>query len=378
MKYFLSRESVLKSLETPSLYHITKDDLYELDNDAFDLLNKCGEESGCDTEESEFVKYCLEEGILTKHKVILKRPMPVKAPAPSLRYLELQITKRCNLRCRHCFIGENIDTSDELSPQQIRKILKEFEEMQGLRVLITGGEPLIHRNFEEMNAMLPEFLLRKILFTNGLLLSERTLRKLNVDEIQVSIDGLEYAHDSLRGKGTFRAALDAASKALDAGFEVSVATMVHPMNLNDFDGMESLLKEMGIKDWTVDVPCVKGRLGKHSEFHISPEQGGKYLRYGYGGGSHSGAPGYACGLHLAAVMADGRVSKCTFYTDNFVGGIEDGLRTCWKRIKPISLDTLACDCRYVEECRGGCRYRAQLMGDPLGRDFYRCALYDIL
>jgi radical SAM protein with 4Fe4S-binding SPASM domain len=154
--------------------------------------------------------------------------------------------------------------------------------------------------------------------------------------------------------------------------------MIHPANLADFEEMNKLFKEMGIKDWTVDIPCITGRLEKNREFHMSPEQGGKYLRYGYGTGLHAGASGFACGLHLAAVMADGRVSKCTFYADSCVGRIEDGLRECWERIKPIKLDKLACDCQYIESCRGGCRYRAQLLGDPLGKDLYKCYLYDII
>jgi radical SAM protein with 4Fe4S-binding SPASM domain len=250
--------------------------------------------------------------------------------------------------------------------------------MQGLRVLISGGEPLIHSAFQKINTILPEFFLRKVLFTNGLLLDRQRLKGLNVDEIQISIDGLEDAHDSLRGKGTFKPAIRAVKAALDAGFEVSVSTMVHPGNLQDFDAMENLFKEMGIRDWAVDVPCITGRLKKNSTLQLSPEVGGKYLGYGYGGGLHSGASGFACGLHLMAVMADGRVSKCTFYAESPAGRIEEGLLQCWLRIKPVRLDDLQCDCSYKEVCRGGCRYRASLLGNPSGKDLYKCASYDIL
>jgi len=379
MKYFLSKETVLKWLELPSVYHLKKDDLYELGEDAFEFLRRCSSEYGCDSEQSEFVDYCLKEDILTTERSGVIQPLPVQSPQPSLRYLELQITNRCNLRCRHCFIGDESDGCvEELTPEQIRKILKEFEEMQGLRVLITGGEPLTHNDFEEINKMLPEFRIRKALFTNGLLLSEGILEKLNVHEIQISIDGLEQAHDALRGKGTFRTAVRALEKAVKGGLETSVATMVHPLNLGDFDEMASLFEGMGVKGWTVDVPCAKGRLDRYPEFQISPEQGGKYLKYGYGGGLHSGASGFACGLHLASVTGDGRISRCTFYAEDSVGRIEEGLRTCWERIRPIGLEELACDCSHLEECRGGCRYRAQLIGDRLGKDLYRCALYDIL
>ena len=66
--------------------------------------------------------------------------------------------------------------ASELSINRIKTILTEFEEMQGLRVLITGGEPLLHSRFKEINEILPQFFIRKILFTNGLLLNKKYLR----------------------------------------------------------------------------------------------------------------------------------------------------------------------------------------------------------
>jgi radical SAM protein with 4Fe4S-binding SPASM domain len=396
MRYFFARDAVLKWIEKPSVYHIGKDDLYELDSDSFEFLNNCATESGCNVKKDEFIDYCLKEGILTEDKVSLERPLLIKSPDPSLRYLELQITNKCNLKCRHCYInpryinppspplskGGKMEFSNknfnELPVKKIRKVLHEFEQMQGLRVLITGGEPLIHRGFKEINEMLPEFFVRKVLFTNGLLLDKKVLKKLNVNEIQISVDGLEEAHDFLRGKGTFRSTIDAVKRAIDSGFEVSISTMVHAKNLGDFDKMERLFQGLGIKDWTVDIPCITGRLKENPEFQISPEQGGKYLRYGYGNGLHAGASGFACGVYLMAVMADGRVSKCTFYSDSSVGRIEDGLRECWQRIKPVRLNELKCDCMHIESCRGGCRYRAQLLGDPYGKDLYKCNFYDII
>jgi radical SAM protein with 4Fe4S-binding SPASM domain len=376
MKYCLTRESILKWLETPSVYNIKKDELYELDDESFEFLKLCSSRNGCDSKNTEFIDYCMSEGLLTINTISVKRPPLIKSPAPSLRYLELQITDRCNLRCRHCYIGEK--APQELSVKQITEILKEFEEMQGLRLMVTGGEPLLHSSFTELNNILPDFRIRKVLFTNGLLLDKDLLRGLNVDEIQISIDGLEKGHDSLRGAGTFSKALKAVRRAKEMGFEVSLATMVHAKNLGDFDEMEKMFSDLEIKDWTVDVPCITGRLDDSTEFQVAPEVGGKYLRYGYGAGLHAGETGFGCGLHLLSVMADGKVTKCTFYSDRPVGSIRDGLRKCWEKTTPVSLKDLSCDCQYLESCRGGCRYRAELLGDPLGKDFYKCFLHDII
>ncbi len=371
MPFYLSKYACLKWLEKPCVYHIKRDELYELDIKAFEFLEKC--HKGCEGDNEEFINYCIEEGILSHVKDASQRPPVIKSPEPSLRYLELQITERCNLRCRHCYIKENRPI--ELTLKDIEKVLKEFEMLQGLRVLISGGEPLLHSEFEKFNEILPEFFLRKVLFTNGILLNREILKKLNVDEIQISIDGLQRGHEALRGKGTFKRVMNALELTIKEGFDVSVATMVHRDNLDEFDQMENLFKDLGIREWNVDVPCATGRLKLHPGFQLKPEEAGRYLRYGFGGGIHSSLEGFACGLHLMAVMADGGIAKCSFYGENPVGTIKDGLMECWTRIRPVRLEELKCDCEYIDSCRGGCRYRARLSGDEYGKDPYRCEVY---
>lgn len=377
MRYYLSDGFVLKWLETPSVYDIRGDELYELDADAFEFLKRCSTPEGCtDDADAGFIDYCLSEGILTKEAVKTKRLLLAKSPVPSLRYLELQITDNCNLKCRHCYIGK--PENNEISIDEIKAVLDEFEEMQGLRLLITGGEPLMHSHFTEMNLLLPEYNFRKILFTNGLLLNEKVLRRLNADEIQFSVDGMERGHEAIRGKGTYKIVMKKIHEAIDAGIMVSIATMVHGRNLDEFDEMDDLFRKIGIKDWTVDVPCVSGNLKENPIFHVPPETAGKYLNYGFGGGLHGGGEGFACGLHLMSVLADGSICKCAFYSHTPVGNICEGLRKSWERIIPVKLDELECSdisCRLIDDCRGGCRFRAE---DSRKKDLYKCRSYDII
>jgi radical SAM protein with 4Fe4S-binding SPASM domain len=377
MRHFLSEDCALKRLEKPSLYQISTDELFELDEEAFGLLLKCSGEDGCEVHDEEFLGYCLDEGILRAEKPgkLISSPQG-KSPEPSLRYLELQITTKCNLRCRHCFLGPAGKT--ELSIERIAAVLDEFQRMQGLRVLITGGEPLLYSYFSRLNDLLPGYALRKVLFTNGTLLGRELLMGLNVEEIQVSMDGLEKAHDALRGKGTFKKTMQSIEKALSEGYEVSVSTMVHAGNLGDFQEMERLFTGLGVRDWSVDVPCEAGNLKENPEFRVSPEEAGRCLEFGFGAGLHggSGESGFSCGHHLMSVMADGSCAKCAFYYKDPAGRIEEGLVRCWERIEHIPLKDLECDCEYLESCRGGCRYRAETLGSPLGKDLYRCRFYD--
>jgi len=370
MRYYLAPHCAIKLLEAPAVYDMLSDELYELDKDALEFMKACASSKGGESEETEFIGFCLNEGLLATVPTD-KNPPPLEpSPQPSLRYLELQITRRCNLRCAHCYLGQAVDI--DLRVDETLNVLREFERMQGLRLLITGGEPLMHPGFKEINAKLPEFAFRKILFTNGVMLTESALRSLNVHEIQISVDGLERSHDALRGAGTYQKAISAIKRARDNGYEVSVSTMVHADNLEDFDAMDSLFRDMGARDWTVDIPCATGNLEANSVFSLTPEESGKYLKYGFGEGLHGGAGGFACGHYLMSVTAQGKCAKCAFYEDVSVGDISEGLRACWERVRHIALSELECDCDVLEVCRGGCRYRAAQVTSALGKDLYRC------
>lgn len=388
MRYYLASHCALKRLEMPCVYDIGRDELYELDELAFSYLQQAGGASGAPApEDAEFLSSCLEDGILVAAPVNAIRPVPVASPNPSLRYLELQITNRCNLRCRHCYVGS--PDRAELSIDELKMVLDEFQALQGLRLLITGGEPLLHTHFAAFNAMLPDYAFRKVLFTNGQSLANDTLRSLQVDEIQVSVDGLRQGHDVLRGPGTFKKAIETLDRIHRAGIPVSVATMVHRENLDEFEGMHEMFVRMGVLDWTVDIPSPSGFLLDHPELLVAPEIAGRYLSFGFGGGLHGGGEGYACGLHLASVQSTGTVSKCAFYADKPAGMIHGGLASAWANIRPIPLTGLACadaGCSVLDECRGGCRFRAACAA-PNGMspkeqegapDLYKCFSYGII
>jgi radical SAM protein with 4Fe4S-binding SPASM domain len=172
--------------------------------------------------------------------------------------------------------------------------------------------------------------------------------------------------------------MEAVQRALDAGFAVSIATMVHGGNLSEFDEMDGVFRELGIKDWSVDVPSNTGRMKQHPEIHVDAAEAGRYLGYGYGEGIHASTGGFACGQHLMTVMADGTASKCGLYREKTAGNISDGIKACWTRIAPVRLAELSCKCEFLNACRGGCRYRAELLNGKGGRDPYRCSLYGML
>lgn len=363
----------LKRLEEPYLFDIENDELYELSEEAYQFLLRCsqGEWISIRKEEEDFIQYCLSENLLIQSEAPIQREMILfPSPVPSLRYLEFQITDRCNLRCRHCYIGDGFH--QDLPFDRVLKVLKEFEEIQGLRLLLSGGEPLLHPDFWKINEIIRKYSFRSILLSNGTLITKEVAKRLHVHEVQISLDGMKKGHESLRGQGTFEKTLQAIDHLQEANIPVSVATMIHQKNLIEFEELASFIQSKKVKEWNVDVPCLSGRMKESQDLWVTPSEAGPYLQYGYGGGLHTPEKNSTCGAHLCAIMSNGKVAKCGLFIQEPVGSIDEGLRVCWERIPHIQLKELFCNCLEIEECRGGCRYRAKLQGNDFSPDPYQC------
>jgi radical SAM protein with 4Fe4S-binding SPASM domain len=372
----LAEHVSLRYLETPHLYDRQADELYEVNEEGFGWLARGdGTEPGLAGEaDREFLEVLLTESLMACAAAPAPRNLSRRrSPVPSLRYLELLLTERCNLRCRHCYLGEAGER--ELPLEAVLQTLEEFQNMQGLRVLLSGGEPLLYSRWQELNERLPEFELRLVLLSNGLLLTDTLIRQLQVDEVQLSLDGMEAGHELIRGKGTWKKTVARLEALQAAGMEVSVATMIHRGNLGELENMQNWLHKLGIREWNLDIPCSSGRFSQNRDLWVDPGEGAPYLDLGFGGSDHGGTGDFACGRHLAAVLPDGRVAKCGLFGDNPLGRLEEGLENCWRRLQHCRLSDLECaDCGHLADCRGGCRFRA---GGGLGADPVMCARYGI-
>ncbi len=366
----------LKRLEKLYLYDIKEDELYQIDRAGFVFLSQCdGTRRQSELKyQEEFFAFCLENGLLELTTEPEKRRIPQgRSPQPSLRYLELQVTSRCNLACRHCYLGRR--KIDDLEVGRVEDILDEFEALQGLRILLSGGEPLLYPFFLQLNQILPNYQFRKVLLTNGLILKPEAIDRVNVDEIQISLDGMEKGHDLLRGRGTFVKAVAAARRVADSGKDLSIATMIHTGILDEIDELSHLVRELGAREWGLDVPAAIGRMQENRELQVEPEKAVPALKYAFGESYHGGTEGYACGHHICTIMPSGTIAKCGFYEKIPLGHVEEGLRACWERNQHIPLEDLECvGCSYLKECGGGCRYRAP---GPLAPDPVMCAFYRV-
>jgi radical SAM protein with 4Fe4S-binding SPASM domain len=372
----LTPRCAVKRLEEAYVYHVSRDELYEVNEDGLDFLLLCdGSRKTEDlSPDPEFFDFCLEEDLLE----LRETPSTIsswegRSPAPSLRYLEWLVTRRCNLTCSHCYLGDRLQ--DDYPRESIRPLLDQFSRMQGLRILVTGGEPTLYPHFRFLNEVLPDYPLRAVLLTNGTTLDPLLLSQLNFHEVQVSLDGMEHGHEAIRGKGTFERALAAMRAVRQAGLDLSVATMIHRENLGEWDAMRELVAEIDVREWSIDYPCVKGNWERHPELAVGLDEAAERMEYGFGGSYHGTSPGWTCGRHLAGVLPSGAVCRCGLYQDRCYGSVEEGMEAAWLKVVHMPIDDTDCTgCSHADTCGGGCRFRA---GGGSGRDVVMCRFYGV-
>jgi len=137
----------------------------------------------------------------------IEEPNPVELP--SLRTLLIHLTTRCNLSCVHCYLDKQ--NVVDIDYKTIINIIKQFEAMQGFKILISGGEPLLYPKIFSLLEEIKDVKIRKILFSNGLLLTRDFIEKLKglVQEIQISVDGIASHNIFRNNKRSYEAAIEA-------------------------------------------------------------------------------------------------------------------------------------------------------------------------
>ena len=277
---------------------------------------------------------------------------------PELRHLFLELTLRCNERCLHC--GSNCNEMPpqtdaqtapagsgtaaaypaEISLGKYKEILDEVKEdfdIRSLQLCITGGEPLLRKDFFDIMAYAHELGYRWGMTSNGTLITKETAARLagtGMGTISVSLDGLKESHDAFRQTpGGFDRALEGICNLVDQGSfkNVQVTTVVHHGNLKDLPGLFAILKDIDIDSWRVINMEPMGRALAYPELMLTDEDYREmfdYIRHmrqdgwplTYGCSHFLGLDFerevrdwyYLCiaGLYTASIMTNGDIAAC--------------------------------------------------------------------
>ena len=143
------------------------------------------------------------------------------------------VTSRCNLQCRHCYVEADAQRTEEPSTEKAIVIIDQLRKAKVFRLSFSGGEPLLRNDLYELLQYASRFFPVEVA-TNGLLLTEEAAHKLKaarVSVVQMSMDGLEKTHDYLRGrKGAFNKLIKATEILKKVGIPFGVTTVIYKKN----------------------------------------------------------------------------------------------------------------------------------------------------
>lgn len=170
---------------------------------------------------------------------------------PDLRVVFWELTARCNLRCRHCRAGTSeTDEVRELKQEQLLGIAQDIRKAGDPIMILTGGEPLLHKDFFEIAANCCRLFSRVAVASNGTAIDHaaaQCLVKCGIQRVSVSLDGADAsAHDSFRGQvGSYAAALGGCACLQDAGMSLQINTTITRHNYGQLDALVDIALALG-------------------------------------------------------------------------------------------------------------------------------------
>ncbi len=267
---------------------------------------------------------------------------------------KLEITYACNLRCGFCYTDSprrTLQRTPELSDEQWDEVVSQTLDLGIVEAVVTGGEPLLRR---ELTLGIVERLagagVGVTLNTNGWFVDADVARRLGALQgvtAHVSIDGARPGlHDSSRGvPGSWRRAIEGIDHLLTAGVGVCVVHVVTPANADAVPDFLEQMWELGAT-WLRVTPVVEtGAAARGGDWRISKDDLRKVAREfeqshgssmkievlsGTGGGLQLQGR-EAPGSYLVRPNGDVRPDSLRPFT--FGNALEDGVATCWERIR---------------------------------------------
>lgn len=161
----------------------------------------------------------------------------------------LELTYRCNLRCRHCYIDDH--GSQELSLPEWKDVLEQLASAGTLYLLLTGGEPLVRRDFMELATWAKRRGFVLMLLTNGTLITgsvAQDIAGLKPLFVGLSLYGATaQTHEGVTGKpGSFAETMRAIELLRALGVKVKLQASLMDCNIHEAGAIRGLGENLGI------------------------------------------------------------------------------------------------------------------------------------
>lgn len=334
-----------------------------------------------------------------------------------------EITFACNMRCKHCGSGCDEEAPDELTTGEALDLCDQLGAMGMHEITLSGGEPLVRRDWPLIVKRLRQNKILSNILTNGWFIDEKiidTAAECGIPNIAVSLDGLRDAHDFMRRSGSYDRVMGALELMKRKGMVSTVITSINRMNLPQLESLRSILLEKGVWSWQLQMALPMGNLAQYPDLVIRPGDIGPIISFAHrtvkkGGiqidlgdclgyynleeaevrkstsrDSHYKGDwqGCAAGKHIIGIRCNGDITGCNSLRATDPVYIEGNIRETpleelwtrpgafsWNRdLSKEKLTGFCGTCVYGRTCLGGCTSLKEAMGNTITANTY-CLYY---
>ena len=179
--------------------------------------------------------------------------------------LYAEITMRCNFNCVHCYLGDFKSSPSDMSFPLFNKIAQEMEEIGIFKMILGGGEPLMHPNIFSFLKNLSGRRILPAITTNGYFIDDDFIDALTSTgfrgSVQVSIHGkTPEMHNQFVGHPQgYQHAMNAINRLISSNVAVSTATAATRSNVDEIPLLLEELKTMGVESFNIVFLMPVGR-----------------------------------------------------------------------------------------------------------------------
>ena len=166
----------------------------------------------------------------------------------------LELTRRCNLKCVHCYLGEGEDRigENEMSTEQVVDVIDQITEAGCLYLSLTGGDPMMRGDFPEVYRHARENGLLVTVMCDGVLVTTKIIdlfREMPPSAVEVSLYGATAAtyENITRVPGSFARCVRGIRRLVDAGIKVRIKTVLMSLNSHEAEDMRQLAQDFGLE-----------------------------------------------------------------------------------------------------------------------------------
>ena len=187
------------------------------------------------------------------------------------------MTRTCNLHCRHCYMDADAKKHvGELNTEEAKHFIDDLAAFHVPALLLSGGEPLVRKDFFELAEYASEHGVRPTLSTNGTLIDEDAAKKIKaagVAYVGVSLDGPQHINDEFRGKkGAYGAAMRGIQNCVAVGQRVGLRFTINKANVDHLDEIFDFIEQEHIDRACFYHLVYAGRGEAMADEDVTPEE----------------------------------------------------------------------------------------------------------